>query len=82
MSDPENEKLDRVRRIVADTLFLSVDEITADSSRDTVRNWDSVQHLNVVLALEQSFGVRFTPEDFTAMTSVSDILENLASKGA
>ena len=75
-------KSEQIRQIIADTLFMSLEEIGEDASQDTLRNWDSLQQLNLVLALEQTFNVRFKPEEFAVMTSVKKILEQLGLKGA
>ena len=77
----DTAKSEQVRQIIADTLFMSLEEISEDASQDTVRNWDSLQQLNLVLALEQTFIVRFKPEEFSVMTSVGKILEQLGLKG-
>lgn len=77
----DTAKSEQVRQIIADTLFMSLEEISEDASQDTVRNWDSLQQLNLVLALEQTFNVRFKPEEFSVMTSVGKILEQLGLKG-
>ena len=77
----DTAKSEQVRQIIADTLFMSLEEIDDDASQDSVRNWDSLQQLNLVLALEQTFNVRFKPEKFAAMTSVEKILEQLGLKG-
>lgn len=74
-------KTDQVRQIIADTLFLSIEEVGEEASQDTIKNWDSLQQLNLVLALEQSFGTRFHPEEFAVMTSVEKIIEQLNAKG-
>lgn len=71
---------EQIRQIIADTLFMSLEEVGPDASQDTVRNWDSLQQLNLVLALEQTFNVRFKPEEFTVMTSVEKIIEQLNLK--
>jgi acyl carrier protein len=38
-------------------------------------------HLNLVLALEQEFGLQFSPEEIAAMTSVRAIEAVLLTKG-
>jgi acyl carrier protein len=40
------------------------------SSPETVPTWDSLQHLNLVLALEQEFRIQFTPEEVEQLLSV------------
>ena len=78
----DTAKSEQVRQIIADTLFMSLEEIGEDASQESVRNWDSLQQLNLVLALEQTFNVHLKPEEFAAMTSVEKILEQLGLKGA
>jgi acyl carrier protein len=72
--------LDRVRRVAADVLETSADKITLDSSPETIETWDSVHHLNLVLALEQEFDLQFEPEEIDQMKDVRHILEILGSK--
>lgn len=36
-------------------------------SQDDVDNWDSLQHLNLVMALEEEFGIEISPEESTEM---------------
>jgi acyl carrier protein len=62
-----------VRQIVADLFNVPVDHVNAESSPDTFENWDSLQHLNLILALEQSSGLQFTPEEIEQMLSVHSI---------
>jgi len=72
--------LDRVRRVAADVLETSADKITLDSSPETIETWDSVHHLNLVLALEQEFDLQFEPEEIDQMKDVRHVLEILGSK--
>ena len=70
----------RVRNILADLLSVSQAEIKAESSPETLAGWDSIQHLNFVLSVEQEFGVTFQPEEIEAINSVRGMIESLASK--
>jgi acyl carrier protein len=72
--------LSRVQHILADIFQVSVAQITPMSSPDTVENWDSLNHLNVVLALEQEFGIRFMPEEIEELLSVEYITALLDKK--
>ena len=58
MSDNE----DRLKQVLCDVLKIHVDGIGDDTSVDTVERWDSLSHLNLVLALEQAFDISFTEE--------------------
>ena len=55
-------------------------KITLQSSSNNIESWDSLQQLNLILALEQSFGLEFEPEDMEQMTSIEKILVMIDSK--
>jgi acyl carrier protein len=59
-----------VSRILADVLHLDPSTVSVASSRDTIPSWDSIGHVNLVLALEQHFDLQFLPEEMMEMLSV------------
>ena len=73
-------RADKVRQIVADILDIDVNAVSLASSPDTIESWDSMQHLNLVLALEQTFGVTFVPEEIETMTTVGRIVDVVDAK--
>ncbi len=40
-----------------------LDSINENSSTDNLENWDSLRHLNLILALEEEFGVSIPDEE-------------------
>jgi acyl carrier protein len=50
---------DRIRAVLANVFGLDPCDVGPDTSKDTVRGWDSLQHLAVVLALEEEFELEF-----------------------
>ena len=40
-----------------------VDQITENSSKDTIEYWDSLRHLNLILALEEEFSIKIPDEE-------------------
>lgn len=64
---------EQVRRIASDLLGLPVDQINAASSPENVEAWDSVQPLNLVLALEGKFQLQLSPEEIEQMKNIGDI---------
>jgi len=73
---------EKVRSIAADILKINSSALSADSSPATVDTWDSVQHLNLVLALEESFGLQFSPEEMDEMKNLRRIAGIVESKTA
>ena len=64
---------ERVRNIASDIFGIPADRITAESSPETIENWDSMQHLNLVLAIEEKFGVQLDPEDIEQMKNIGAV---------
>ncbi len=71
----------RVQRTVAEIFSQPIEAIAPESSPDTIEGWDSVGHLNLVLALEQEFRVQFSPDDIERMLGVQQIVEVLERQG-
>jgi acyl carrier protein len=65
--------LEQVRAIASDIFGVRADIITAESSPETIENWDSMQHLNLVLAIEEKFGVQLEPEDIEQMKNIGAV---------
>ncbi|MGP0019176.1 MAG: acyl carrier protein [Candidatus Sulfotelmatobacter sp.] len=72
--------LDRVRGIAADILQVPVAEVVPDSSPESIATWDSVHHLNLVLALEQEFNLQFEPEEIDQIGNVGQIVALISRK--
>lgn len=69
-----------VINILSDLFFVDPEELSIDSSPDTVDAWDSLQHLNLVLDVEQKFNISLSPVEIEAMVSVRDIVEIVNKK--
>ena len=65
--------LEQVRNVASDIFGIPTDKITAESSPETIENWDSMQHLNLVLAIEEKFGVQLEPEDIEEMKNIGAV---------
>ena len=51
-------------KIVMSAVFeVPLESITYDASPDNIENWDSLRHLNLILALEEEFGVSIPDEE-------------------
>jgi acyl carrier protein len=66
---------EQVRSVASDIFGIPADRITAESSPETIENWDSMQHLNLVLAIEEKFGVQLDPEDIEKMKNIGAVAE-------
>jgi acyl carrier protein len=60
---------DALKQLMATMLNVDISTINEDSSMDNVLNWDSLRHMNLVLALEEEFKVTIPDEDAGNITS-------------
>jgi len=75
-----DELVSAVGGIFHDLFDIAESDVTPDLGPDTLDRWDSLQHLNVILAVEQTFGVECSPEEMDGMRSVRQILDVLRKK--
>jgi acyl carrier protein len=64
----------KVKTILARVMRIDVSTITADSSTDTVITWDSLNHMKLVLALEEEFEIAFDATQIEHMTSFAKVI--------
>ena len=72
--------LDQVRGIASDLFSVPVERITPETSPETIEAWDSIQHLNFVLALEEKFNFQLSPEEMEQIRSVGEASKMVESK--
>ena len=74
---------DRVKSIMSSVLDVPAHQISDASGPETLESWDSVNHMNLVMALEEEFGARFSEEQIPELLSLSAIVAALeaASSG-
>jgi len=69
-----------LKKIFSDVLRIGADDIQLSSSTKTTRNWDSLRHVELVVAIEEAFGVSFSAAEVFGLTSVQGFCEMLARK--
>ena len=64
----------KIKDVLSTILELDVSAIDENScSIDTVANWDSLQQIRIVLALEQEFGIEFDDDEISQLTDFKSI---------
>lgn len=54
--------------------------LSPETTAEDVPNWDSFNHLNIVVAAEQRFGVRFRTSEVEALHNVGDFVNLVLAK--
>lgn len=69
----------RVAAVLSEVLGVSIDA-AAQPSRESLSEWDSVAHVNVIFGLEDEFGVEFTEDEMVALDSLNTIVAAIETK--
>jgi acyl carrier protein len=72
---------ERTRKVVAEVFGLPLATVTAQTSHENVDDWDSLNVLNVLMAIEGEFDVSVSPEEAAEFVSVERIVAVLRTKG-
>lgn len=59
----------KLRRVLSAVLEVPEEAIDEDASPDSIESWDSLAHLNLILAVEEEFGVVVPDEEAADLTS-------------
>lgn len=66
--------------ILSDLFNVSPEVLGPESSQDTVEGWDSLQHVNMVLDVEQRFNISLSPPEIEKMVTVKAIASIINEK--
>ena len=58
------------RRVFDDNNILLLDEMTA---RD-IKEWDSLNHISLIIEIEEEFGLTFTVDDISDLKNVGEMI--------
>lgn len=70
-------RLNNVFREVFDDESISVSDNTTSSD---IEDWDSLEHINLIVAVEQEFKIKFNMNEVIHMNNVGDMVDIIISK--
>lgn len=73
---------EKVLALMAETFNVERELINEETSQKNLSAWDSLRHLNLIVALEDEFEVSFEPEQIAIMTSFATIIEELSKSNS
>jgi acyl carrier protein len=76
----DHSALERIRKVVADVTHSRLEDVDENTSPETLGSWDSVAQINVIIGIENEFGVSFDVEEMYALNSVRKIQSALADR--
>jgi acyl carrier protein len=71
---------EKIKSVMAAVFELPVDQIDDDASPDNIESWDSLKHMNLVVALEEEFDIKFDYNEITEMLNLKLIQRIIEDK--
>jgi acyl carrier protein len=54
--------------------------LTAETTAADIEDWDSLEHINLIAAVEKAFKMRFTVKEVSGMKCVGEMAEIVAAR--
>jgi acyl carrier protein len=70
----------RLQAVFVDVFRIAPEEVTRQTEFGELPAWDSMGHMDLMVALETQFGVEITAETISQLTNVAAIMEHIQAK--
>lgn len=78
---PKSEQvMAEVNRVVCDVLNNESIVLSYETTAHDVKDWDSLNHIQIVLAIEKHFKIRFNFVELQKFKNVGEMCDNIASR--
>ncbi len=77
MNEEIYERLNKVFRDIFDDESIVV---KPETTANDIEDWDSLEHINLVVAVEQEFGIKFNMNEVTTMKNVGEMVDIIIAK--
>ena len=71
---------DKIIEVFSETLEIDPERVQESSSPDTIREWDSLAGMKLVVSIEETFGVKLSTREILSMRSIETIRSVLRKK--
>jgi acyl carrier protein len=76
----DDQILLRVGEIVADTVGLDTLVLTPATTAADVEGWDSLANVQIIVAIEKRFGIRFRTGEIASIRNVGELVARVAAR--
>lgn len=75
-----HDAISQVNEIFIDVLENEDIKISAETTADDVPEWDSLNHIQLVVSIEKHFSLRFTSSEIQSFKNVGEMCEAIVKK--
>ena len=70
----------KLNEIFIDVLDLDKVELTDATSANDIEEWDSLSHIQLIVAVEKTFGIKFTSLEIMKWKNVGEMVDSILEK--
>ena len=70
----------KLNEIFIDVLDLDECNLTDETSANDIEEWDSLSHIQLIVAIEKSFGIKFTSLEIMKWRNVGELVDSILSR--
>ena len=74
------EILEKLNNVFIDVFDDESIQVTDSTTADDIADWDSLEHINLIVAVEQEFGIKFNMNEVTSMKNVGEMVDIISSR--
>ena len=71
---------EKIKEIIADVFGIDKESINEKTTPDTIETWDSLRHMNLVVAFEEEFEIEFDDDEIGELLNLKNIVEVITKK--
>lgn len=77
----KNEIIERLTNVFREVFDDDSIVITPSTTSSDIEDWDSIEHINLIGAVEDEFGMRFKMKEVSGMKNVGEMIDILCERG-
>ncbi len=75
-----NKVYDRLNEVFRDVFDDETIVVNENTTADDIEDWDSLEHINLVVAIENEFGIKFSMGETTSLKNVGEMVSLINQK--
>jgi acyl carrier protein len=76
-----NDLIQRLNEVFRDVFGDDSISVTPSTTSDDIEDWDSIEHINLIAAVESEFGMRFKMREVSGMKNVGEMIDIIQERG-